>query len=120
MTYLLASEITELDKEGARKLERLENRLESQGEDATIQATLEADIAHAESVRDVLVVNNAVAALIASQEGVITEKQAELNGIGLSSSYVSPTDAILQQMDLDVLAFESQKRTDRIVEIDAI
>jgi len=81
---------------------------------------LEAEIAHAESVRDVLVANNADAALIATQEAVIAEKQSELDSYGLSSSFVSPTDAILQQMDLDVLAFESQKRTDRIVEIDAI
>tara|TARA_B100000508_G_scaffold140124_1_gene140211 strand:- start:3223 stop:3627 length:405 start_codon:yes stop_codon:yes gene_type:complete len=115
-----ASEITELDKEKARKQERLEAKLESQGDDAAIKAGLEADITHAEAVRDLLVASNADAAIIASQNAVIAELQSELNGIGLSSSYVSPTDAILQQMDLDELAYASQRRAARIVEIDAI
>ena len=115
-----ASEITELDKEKARKQERLEAKLDSQGEDAAVQANLEADIAHAESVKGILVANNADAAIIASQDAVIAELQSDLDSYGLSASCVSPTDAILQQMELDVLAFESQKRTDRIVEIDAI
>ena len=115
-----ASEITEIDKEKARKQERLEARLESQGDDAAAKATLQADITHAESVRGVLVANNADAALMAAQDAVIAELQSELDAFGLSSSYVSPTDAILQQMGLDELAFASQKRADRIVEIDAI
>lgn len=115
-----ASEITELDKEKARKQERLTSKLESQEDDAAVKATLAADLAHAQSVRDVLIANNADAALIAAQEAVIAEKQAELSSYGLSSSYVSPTDAILQQMDLDELAFAAQKRVERIAEIDAI
>ena len=115
-----ASEQTELDKEKARKLERLEQRLDNQGEDAVVQANLEADLAHAQSVRDILVANNADPAIIASQEAVVAELESKVNSFGLSTSYVSNTDAMLQQMELDELQDASVLRATKIAEIDAL
>jgi hypothetical protein len=115
-----ASEITELDKEIARKLERLESRLENQGESAVAQANLEAELAHAQQVLGILQANNADAAVIASQEAVIAELQENVDSFGLSTSYVSNTDAMLQQMEMDELTESSALRTTKIAEIDAL
>ncbi|MEZ4722912.1 MAG: hypothetical protein R2813_13645 [Flavobacteriales bacterium] len=115
-----ASEIKDIDEERARRVDRLEKRLETQGESATAQAELEADLAHAQAVLAILVANNADPAVIASQEVVVAEAQEAVNSLGLSASYVSDRGAWLQQMEFDELEQASILRTNRIAQIDAI
>jgi hypothetical protein len=115
-----ASEQTDMDNERARKLARLESRLESQGEEAVAEANLEADLAHAQAVLAILVANNAAAPIIASQEALVAELQDQVNSFGLSTSYVSNTDAWRLQMDADELQQSSLLRATRIAEIDAL
>lgn len=115
-----ASEKSEIDLERTTKAARLEKRLETQSESAVTQANLEADIAHAEGVRDILVANGADAAVIATQEAVIADLQEELDSFGASSSYVSDRSAMLQQMELDELEQDSILRAAKIAAIDAL
>jgi hypothetical protein len=115
-----SSEKTELNKERARKMDRLEERLSSQDDDATAQAEKVASLNHAQAVLDQLVSSAAAPPLIAAQQAVIDELQAQVDGFGLSSSFVSNTDALMAQMEFDELEFAVQKRTDRLAEVDAL
>jgi hypothetical protein len=115
-----ASEKAEIDTERANKLIRLERRLETQGESAVSQANLEADIAHAEGVRDILVANGADPTVIAAQQAVVAGLQEELDSFGVSSSYVSDRSAMLQKMELDELELDSILRAAQIAAIDVL
>lgn len=115
-----ASEITEIDKEKARKLDRLEDRLDKQAEEATAEAELEASLTLAQDVLAQLIASGAAQALIDGQQAAVDKLQDEVNSFGLSTSYVSNTDAMLQQMEMDELDQASALRTARIAAIDAL
>lgn len=114
------SQKSELDKERARKLDRLNDRLTNQNDDANQQAELEAELVDAQGVLAHLQGTSADQSLIDAQQTRVDELQAEIDGIGLSTSYVSKTDARIIQMELDELAFSASQRETRIAEIDAL
>lgn len=114
------SQQTEINKEKASKTKRLTLRLNSQGEDAIAKAELEAELTHATAVLNNLTTNNADPALIAAQQAVVNDIQLKLDGFGLSSSYVSNTDAMILQMELDELDSHIALRTAKIAAIDAL
>lgn len=115
-----SSEQTELVKERARKIERLNNRLQSQQADAQAQAQAKEELVHAQAVYDVLVAGNADQALINSQQAVIDGLQAEVGLAGASAAFVSRTDSMQQQMEFDELEFAANKRSEQIAAVDAL
>lgn len=123
LEYMLSkwtSEKTELEKQKAQRAERLDTRLNVQTEDAAVQATREADLSHAQGVLTALVNAGEAQAMIDEQQAVVDELQAIVDGYGLSSSYISHTDARIIQMDLDELEFSISHRGTRISEIEAL
>lgn len=109
----------DLEKERDRKQKRLESRLESQDDEAGAQADKIANLEHAQSMLALAVSSNAGAAAINRQQALVDSLQEEVDDIGLSTSYVSKTDARQVQMELDELDFAISQRALRITEIDA-
>lgn len=114
------SQAKDLEKERARKLDRLTDRLDNQEEESDAQTTLETNLVSAQEVHDELVSSNATASSITYQLSVIEELNAKINSYGLSTSYVSKADARIAQMELDELEFAINQRQARITEIDAL
>jgi len=111
------SEVTELNKEKARKRSRLDDRLSRQAEDGTALTVLEASLAHAEAGLAHMVSTGADAELITNQQSVVDDLQAQIDNFSTSASYLSNPDALLVQMELDELEQDKILRTAKIAEI---
>lgn len=95
------SEVTELTKERGRKQTRLNDRLNRTAEDAAEKTELENELQEMQTVLTELQNANASSAAIATIQAQVNALQARVDGFGSGTSYVSNTDAMLYQLELD-------------------
>jgi transcriptional regulator with XRE-family HTH domain len=80
----------------------------------------EDELSHAKSILTHLKKTGASDAFIAKQQALITNNETRLAEKKLKSGYLSIEEAILEQVNLDELAWKKQYLETKIVEIDAI